>query len=199
VALAIPTAVGIERLITPGGGFARVTALLASLSLAVSVLCGLIMWTAQAPYAFGSMTREEAIEAGFEMKPLFDRAGAAFDEDDKIALYGEPRGYYLDIPYLWADYGYHTLLPYKSMDSPEHLLRAYHDLGITAVLINKSTARSTYEGTDAAGRLIRGLVARGDLREVTDTRRGVLYRVATENPGREAAAASVQPEESHEE
>lgn len=179
VALAIPTALGASRLSSAPGGLSRVAPVLVITGLAINVLCGFIMWSGQAPFAFGRVSREEAVRAGFEMMPLFDTVNATLTGSDRVALYGEPRGYYLEVPYLWADYGYHTLLPYGQMASPEDLLRAYRRVGVTAVLINKATARSTYDGTDPAGRLIQGLVQQRVLRPLAETREGIVYRLST--------------------
>lgn len=177
VALSLPTALGITRLMRSAGAYGRLTAVLASVGLTIHVLCGFVMWTGQAPFAFGSMSRTAAIASGFEMYPLFQAVNTQLGPSDKVALYGEPRGYYLEVPYLWADFGYHTLLPYREMADADDLLDAYRRLGVTAVLINKDTARSTYLGTDAAGRLIHGLIARGHLKPMAETPRGIVYRI----------------------
>ncbi len=46
-------------------------------------------------------------------------------EDAKIALYGEPRGYYLDRDYLWAERGHSALIRYEDVRTPEDLMSEY--------------------------------------------------------------------------
>jgi len=55
----------------------------------------------------------------------------------KIALYAEPKGFYLDRDYLWADPGHSRLIEYEKITSPEDLLDAYSRLGVTHVLYHR--------------------------------------------------------------
>jgi hypothetical protein len=60
--------------------------------------------------------------------------------DGKIILYGEPRGFYLDRPYLWGDPGHHRMIPYDELTTPEALVKHLSAMGVTHVLINQSQA-----------------------------------------------------------
>ncbi len=57
--------------------------------------------------------------------------------DAKIALYGEPRGYYLDRDYIWAEPGHSALIAYEDVDTAEGLVSEFNRLGITHVMINQ--------------------------------------------------------------
>ncbi len=177
VALAAPTALAINTLAGKPGRIAQLVAFMVSLCLAVNVLCSLVMWTSQLPVATGSKSRTQAIAEGFEQWELVDLANHVLGPTDRVALYGEPRGYYFEVPYLWADAGHHTLFDYSAMATADDLLARYRELGVTAVLVNKAFARSTYEGRDPAGRLLAHLLEDGRLEVVRETKHGVLYRL----------------------
>ena len=57
-------------------------------------------------------------------------------EKIKVALYDEVRGFYLDVPYFWANPGHHTLLPYDTYTEPEHLLQGLKSLGVTHIVLS---------------------------------------------------------------
>jgi hypothetical protein len=161
---------------------------LATLTRALVLLCacfcllpGLITWGDQIHIAVGVVPREEAVSRLFEQAPLFEAANRQLTRSDRIALYGEPRGYYLNVPYMWADYGYHTLFRYEAMATPEDLLAAWRQRGITAVLVNRIYARSTFEGTDTVGRLMRELARTGRLSVVKETKTGILFRIVDDD------------------
>ena len=189
VACAIPVAVGAEALSAGPALVRRLIGGLVICSTAVCLAASAVMWTAQIGPAVGTVSRDDAIRMGFEQMPLFETANRMLGPTDKIALYGEPRGYYLDVPYMWADYGHNTLLKYDGMASPGELLAAWGARGVTAVLVDKRYARPTYEGTDWPGRLMKPLREAGVLATIRETATGVLYRVNPTVPSRGAEEA----------
>jgi 4-amino-4-deoxy-L-arabinose transferase-like glycosyltransferase len=54
----------------------------------------------------------------------------------KVALFDEPRGYYLHAEYFWANPNYHTLIPYDNIRSPEEFVEALKQLGTTHIYIS---------------------------------------------------------------
>ncbi|MCL6623624.1 MAG: glycosyltransferase family 39 protein, partial [Fimbriimonadales bacterium] len=54
----------------------------------------------------------------------------------KVALFDEPRGYYLHAEYFWANPNYHTLIPYDSIRSPEEFVEALQRLGTTHIYLS---------------------------------------------------------------
>lgn len=54
----------------------------------------------------------------------------------KIALYDEVFGYFLDKPYIWANPGHGTVIPYESIDTGPELAAELTKLGITDVYVN---------------------------------------------------------------
>lgn len=78
--------------------------------------------------------REEALRAGFQFYPETERLNEIGKSVNiYVALYDEVRGYYLDVPYFWANPGHHTLLPYGSYEAPEDLINGLKSLGVTHV------------------------------------------------------------------
>lgn len=56
----------------------------------------------------------------------------------KVALYDEVFGYFLDVPYMWANPGHGTLIPYERMNSADDYVRDLKQLGFTHVYISLS-------------------------------------------------------------
>ena len=54
----------------------------------------------------------------------------------KVALFDEVRGYYLDVPYFWANPGHHTLLPYENYREPSDIVTGLKSLGTTHVYLS---------------------------------------------------------------
>lgn len=82
---------------------------------------------------------EQALRAGFDFYPETLRINEiGKSEPVKVALYDEVRGYYLDVPYFWANPGHHTMLAYDSFEKPEDLIRGLKNLGVTHVLLKLS-------------------------------------------------------------
>ena len=53
-----------------------------------------------------------------------------------VALYDEVRGYYLDVPYFWANPGHHTMLPYDTYTEPSQLIEGLRSLGVTHIVLS---------------------------------------------------------------
>jgi thiol-disulfide isomerase/thioredoxin len=77
----------------------------------------------------------------------------------KFAVWGEPRNYYLDRDYFWADDPHNNLIDYSKVLSPADLTRELQRLGATHVLINTRAGENggvfgppeTWAGVVAAG------------------------------------------------
>ncbi len=59
--------------------------------------------------------------------------------NSKTALYDEVFGFLLDVPYVWANPGHSTLIPYDSMQNGEQYIAAMKKLGFTHVYLNLQT------------------------------------------------------------
>jgi len=57
----------------------------------------------------------------------------------KVALYDEVFGFLLDVPYMWANPGHSTLIPYDQMSTPDDFVNGLKKLGFTHVYINLSS------------------------------------------------------------
>lgn len=62
----------------------------------------------------------------------------AMEGVQKIALYDEVLGYYFEKPYVWANPGHHTLIPYDRLRSGRELALELQRQGFTHVLLNVS-------------------------------------------------------------
>lgn len=55
---------------------------------------------------------------------------------EKVALYDEVFGYFLNKPYIWANPGHSKLLPHEDVVTPEVYVRALYDLDISHIYMN---------------------------------------------------------------
>lgn len=85
-------------------------------------------------------------------------------ENAKIALYGEPRGYYLDRDYLWAEWGHSALIRYEAIETPQDLVREYRRLGITHLMINMGQFPHLWMSEDELALMIGEAIDKGLLR-----------------------------------
>lgn len=88
------------------------------------------------PVVLGQVSAEE-YEA--QMVP-FSQAAKAIDAavtpQGKVALFDEVFGYYLNVPYFWANPGHSTRIPWDRIQSGPELADALKDLGITHVYLS---------------------------------------------------------------
>ncbi|MBI5831255.1 MAG: phospholipid carrier-dependent glycosyltransferase [Armatimonadetes bacterium] len=77
----------------------------------------------------------------------------------KVALYGEPRGYWLDVDYLWGERNHHTLIPDSARtDGDTYLDFLSQRLGVSHILINGEVLRLDHtEGNDDVALLTQGV------------------------------------------
>jgi hypothetical protein len=67
----------------------------------------------------------------------------------KVALYDETFGFLLDVPYMWANPGHSTLIPYDSMKNGAEYADAMKKLGFTHVYVNARQMLGTKDAIDA--------------------------------------------------
>jgi len=85
----------------------------------------------------GIVNKEEALRSGFDFYPETERLNEiGKSERVYVALFDEVRGYYLDVPYFWANPGHHTMLPYEDYDSARDLIDGLKSLGVTHVSLS---------------------------------------------------------------
>jgi hypothetical protein len=76
-----------------------------------------------------------------------------------IATYGFPLGYYFDRRYFWADGGHNRLIRYEELRGVDDLVREWHRLGVTHVVIDwKFVPRESDFGRWVSEGIKRGLL-----------------------------------------
>jgi hypothetical protein len=135
VALTVPLSV------LAGGAVVRLR-LGQALAAAIAVQAAFAIWlvntlvtSGQMKPAFGVESQEEylAQRVGFfEPSKVVNIAA----KDGKVALYDEVFGYFLDVPYFWANPGHTTEIGYDKMQNGDDLIAAFRRLGITHVYLN---------------------------------------------------------------
>jgi hypothetical protein len=83
-----------------------------------------------------------------------------------VALYSEPRGYYLDRDYLWADAGHSRLIEYERVKTGDDLLAAYSRPGITHLLYCRLPGALDVFEDPLIGGPLKELVARDEARVI---------------------------------
>ncbi len=138
VVLPLPLAKGLNRLWKKP--FNILFGLILSISYLLHLLIfGLIMYPTFG-VALGREDREEFIGKFFPSYKVFQFVNQYLPLDSKIALLGEPRGFYLGREYMWADPGHHTLIPYKRFRTVKELVESYKRMGFTHIIINQEFA-----------------------------------------------------------
>lgn len=125
--------------------------------------------------AFAGLLARSGSSAGEAAWPAMAWLNANAPADARVALYGEPRGYWLDRDYFWAERGHSTIIP----DEARRGLEPYLDyltatLGATHALVSTASfPLDRREGTDDAA-LVAQAIEAGRVREVYRDPRGVM-------------------------
>ncbi len=82
---------------------------------------------------FGSETPEDYLTRTFTPYPAMRWASQNTPEDARFAVYGEPRCFYLDRDYFWADDPHNNLIDYGRVRSGADLVKALRAQGATHV------------------------------------------------------------------
>lgn len=91
-------------------------------------------------YTTGMVDREQYLSSLCEVYEPSLQLNRLVPTGGKAILYGEPRGFYLDCPYMWGDPGHHRLIPYERLTTPQALVAHLRGLGFTHVLLNQMQA-----------------------------------------------------------
>jgi hypothetical protein len=119
----------------------RIGQLFATLVVLQAVATGYLLWSLrfvqQASVVLGQISSEEYQTRysgfyGMAQKINADAKGG------KVALYNETFGFFLDVPYMWANPGHSTLIPYDSENTAADYVRDMKALGFTHVYLNLS-------------------------------------------------------------
>ena len=115
---------------------------------------GLVAWLAFAPYFIarqargsfdviaGQETPDAYLTRTFAGYSAMRYLNAKVPADARVAVYGEPRGFYLDRSYFWADDPHNELIDYPNIATAAQLADALKARGATHVLWNAEPARN---------------------------------------------------------
>jgi len=161
-------------LVAPAAGWVVVEAVHRSGALGAAVRWTLAIWTVvalllmglyvypQAPAALGLVDAETYL-SGFPLVRVSEFVNGSTGPEAKVALYGEPRGYYLDRDYLWADPGHSALIHYENVEGAADLVGEWRRLSVTHVVINAAQFPDIHHSNDRLARIIGGAVEGGML------------------------------------
>jgi hypothetical protein len=140
VPLAVPLAVlaggAIRRLGAPGKAMAMVAGIQALVTIMIVMNFRV---TQQLPVVLGTVAPDEYRRA---VVPFYEPSrdiNRRLDATSKLAMYDEVFGVFLDVPYMWANPGHSTLIPYDEMQTGDDYTRAMRDLGFTHAYVSLSS------------------------------------------------------------
>ena len=98
-----------------------------------------MIWTVQTSQQLGVVTGQVSRENYQAATVAFYKPAQAINlltGTIKIALYDEVFGYFLNKPYMWANPGHSTLIPYETTESGEKFAVEMKRLGFTHAYVN---------------------------------------------------------------
>jgi len=148
------------------------------------VMMAIYVYPQVAP-ALGLQSPEEYLTASLDVYPVSHYVAEHTPPDAKVALYGEPRGYYLQRAHIWGEPGHSALIDYASMSGPEDLIAEYRRLGITHVLVRTTLFPDMFTSDDKLARRLGDALNAGLLEIIWDApgrERGYLLMAMTPAP-----------------
>lgn len=88
------------------------------------------------PVVVGRISEEEYLKASVPFYEAAQAINQIVPKDGKVALFDEVFGYFLDVPYFWANPGHSTLIPYDRIRNGLELAEGLKKLGFTHVYMN---------------------------------------------------------------
>jgi hypothetical protein len=145
-----------------------------ALAVSLVVFSQLVAWAL--PYATGREAVAQHLARDPDVGPVYlaSEFVNTLPENARVATYEEPRGYYMDRHYFWANPGQHALIDYDRLQDGNALVRRLREFGITHVLINWAFSGGKQEAPYF--RLLVQAIEQGRLREVFRTPRAEPWR-----------------------
>jgi 4-amino-4-deoxy-L-arabinose transferase-like glycosyltransferase len=94
----------------------------------------------------------------------------------KVLLYGETRGFYFHVPYMWGNH-HHEIFRYDRMRGPADLVRAYRKHGITHLLMTRPFEAAVQSEDKPLARRLRQAIEAKMVAPVQEVKWAVLWRV----------------------
>lgn len=136
----------LTTVVVPGAVLAGGAIVSLRLGKTLSILAGaqaaftfFMLWTLQTadqlPAAMGSVSREEyqskRVAFYVPAQAINSKAGVK-----RVALYDEVFGYFLDKPYMWANPGHGTMIPYQKLNTGAEFVAELQRQGFTHIYLN---------------------------------------------------------------
>lgn len=86
----------------------------------------------------GKIDRDAYLSQTTPFSEMAKGIDAEVGEDGKVALYDEVFGYFLNVPYFWANPGHSTVIPYSSLNDGKQFAAKLRELGFTHVYVSMS-------------------------------------------------------------
>ncbi len=97
----------------------------------------------------------------------------ATPNDARVLLFDEPRGFYLDRPYIWADPGHHRLIPWDKFRNSDEMVRFFGRERYTHAVINWALMR----GKEDYEMLIFQAIGSGEFLEIFSSNDVSVYEI----------------------
>jgi hypothetical protein len=143
----------------------RILQIIIGVELVLGLVTCLVLVGPQLPPAIHMETNGEYLSRTLDIYPISQQINRRLPAKANILLLNETRGFYLDRPYLWG-IGHNNLIPPQATKTPEALLAAMQQLGVTHLLIPKNTLRALDTSAGPQDISLRELITQGQLTEV---------------------------------
>lgn len=90
----------------------------------------------QLPVALGALDRQTAQQALVPFAEAAPAVNEAVTPQGKVALFDEVFGYFLNVPYVWANPGHSKIIPYEQLETGDSLAESLRTLGFSHVYLN---------------------------------------------------------------
>ncbi len=151
-----------------GGVMRAATKVITTLWPPVALVLMAMYVVPQAPPVLGLQPASEYLARVCEVYPPTHYLAEHAPSDAVVALYGEPRGYYLQRRHLWAEPGHSALIDYERVRAPEDLIAEFRRLGITHVVTRAPYFPALWGSGDRLAELMGAAVGRGLLTVLWD-------------------------------
>ncbi len=102
------------------------------------------------PVVLGKESRKTYLETDLPYYQAVEDMNAQPDKP-RVALYDQVFGYYLNIPYFWANPPHCTVIPYDSMKSPQDYVAGLEKQGISLIYVQYVDPKHDRDFADALG------------------------------------------------
>jgi hypothetical protein len=173
--LCLPCGWGIEKYLGRSAILKWITALALTAWLLFTPYFSLVKASSTLPVIFGQETPEAYLTRTFSGYPAMRWASTNTPPTARFAAYGEPRLYYLQRDYFWADDPHNNLIDYNAIKTGADFVAALREQRATHILVN--TRPEANGGFGSPPPQMQEAIGNGLVRPLHETRGYIVYEI----------------------